>query len=123
MGEMVIAASASLFHRLHVSTAANAQRGHWLLARVRTVLGRRGPALEQATRCMNLTGSYRAEMRDFDLTDAHEAVARAHALCGETPKAKVHLLIAARAGEQISDPEDREIFMGDFKSGEWFGVS
>jgi hypothetical protein len=121
--EMLIAAYASLFHWLHIGTAANAQRGHWLLARVLTVLGRPGPALEHAARCLQLTETYRAEMSDFDLAYAHEALARAHALGGDKEKAREHLHLAAEAGEAVSDPEDRRIFMGDFRAGEWFGVT
>ena len=85
-------------------------------------LGPGAPALEHAARCMQPTESYRADMSDFDLADAHEALARAYAVAGNAEKAREHFDLAARAGEAVSDPENRAMFMADMKGGEWFGI-
>ncbi len=120
--EMTLAAQASLYHWLHAGTAVHAQRGQWLLAHVYTVLEEPALAMKHASRCMELTKAHEAAMADFDLAYAHEALARVHALQGDGQKAKEHFALAARAGEAIADAESKEIFQGDFHSGNWYGV-
>jgi hypothetical protein len=56
-------------------------------------------------------------MEDFDAAYAYEAMARAHALQGHVENSRQYHGLAARAGQAISDAEDREIFMADFKRG------
>jgi hypothetical protein len=119
---MVLAASASLYHWLQIGTAVNAQRGEWLLARVYTVLEKPHPAMEHALRCLDLTNDNPGEMKDFDVAYAYEAMARAHALRGESGKAKENLDQARGKGQMIADPEDRSIFIGDLECEPWFGL-
>lgn len=120
--EMVLAASASLYHWLQVGSAVNDQRGEWLLARVFTVLRKSDLALEHAQLCYELTEAHKAEMQDFDLFYAHEAMARALALNGDREKARGYKARAAAAAEKVADPEDKNIVMGDLQSGPWFDV-
>jgi hypothetical protein len=119
---MVMAASASLYHWLQVGTAVHNQRGEWLLARVYTVLGKADPAMEHALRCRDLTDEHRAEMKDFDLFYADEAMARVLAMRGETAKAAEIKTRAAAQAERIADAENKDIVMGDLKAGPWFEV-
>jgi hypothetical protein len=119
---MILSASASLYHWLQIGTAVHAQRGEWLLAHVYTVLKKSDPSLEHATRCRELTTENRSEMKDFDLAYAEEGLARAYALQGDSEKAMRHYRLGEEKGAKIAEPEDKEIFDGDFKSEPWFGM-
>jgi tetratricopeptide (TPR) repeat protein len=119
---MVLSASASLYHWLQIGTAVHAQRGEWLLAHVYTMLRKNHPALEHALSCEELTIENRSEMKDFDLAYAEEGLARAYALQGDSEKAMQYYRLAEEKGAKIADPEDKEIFDGDFKSEPWFGM-
>jgi hypothetical protein len=120
---MVLAASASLYHWQRVGTGLHAQRGHWLLSHVYAVLEEPAQAMRHAERCLALTEQHRAEMHDFDIAYAYEALARANALQGSMDVARVYHQRAAEAGEKIADAEDRQIFLGDFEGGDWYGVA
>lgn len=117
--EMVHAAHASLYHWLQVGTAVNHQRGMWLLSRVYAVLGKHGQAVGYAERCVTLTEEHPQDMQDFDWAFAFESMARALALAGEAQSSGSWMARARKAGENIQDPKDREIFEGDLTSGPW----
>ncbi len=121
--ELLLSAQASLYHWQQVGTAANLQRGHWLLARVCTVLHEPAGAMKHATRCLELTKANLSEMRDFDIACGFEAMARTYALLGDEMQAQEYYDLALRVGQGIKDPEDKRIFMEDFSKGEWFGVA
>jgi hypothetical protein len=118
--ELLLAASASLYHWLQIGTAVHAQRGHWLLSRVNVVLDRTLDALEQAQICQEITTKYPDEMEDFDLAFAQEALARSYALAGDLDTAKKHRQLAEELGKVIQDPEDKKIFINDLQGGNWF---
>lgn len=120
--ELLLAAQASLYHWQQVGTALNVQRGHWLLAHVYMSLHEPSGAMKHATRCIELTKANMSEMKDFDIAFAFEAMARTYALLGDAMQAKEYYDLALRVGQAIKDPEDKQIFMGDFAKGEWFGV-
>ncbi len=120
--ELILTASASLYHWLQAGGAVQSQRGHWLLSRVYVVLGRVQDALELALKCQSITESHPDEMADFDLAYAREALARAYALAGDLKQADEHLKAAEKLGQAIMDTEDREIFLGDLNSGDWYGI-
>jgi hypothetical protein len=120
--EMILAASTSLYHWLMVGTAAHAQRGYWLLSRVHLVLGRTKDAFDNALKCQSITDMHQGEMADFDLAFSQEGLARVFALSGNLEKALIHHKRAAELGQAIKDPEDKQIFLNDFESGEWFGI-
>ncbi len=120
--QMVDFAHASLAHWRTAGTAVRHQRGEWMLARVYTVLGEKGMALYHARRCKQILDKERAEMQDFDLAFAYEALARAHALNDEMIEAQKFLQDAQQAGDTIADEEDRKIFFADINGGEWFGL-
>ena len=120
--QMVDFAHASLAHWRTAGTGVRHQRGEWMLARVYTVVGEKNLALYHARRCKQILDNERAEMQDFDLAFASEALARAYALNGDTSEAQKFLEEAQKAGEAIADEEDRKIFFNDINSGEWFGL-
>ena len=108
--EVIDAAHASAWHWRHASgaTAANRARSHWLCSHVYAVLGRPVPALQHAQRCLSLVDEAPAEVEDFDLPSAHEALARAHAVAGNPAEARRHVELARAAAAAIADAEDRE---------------
>jgi hypothetical protein len=120
--EMLLAAQASLYHWQQIGTALNIQRGHWLLAHTYNVLREPAGAMKHATRCIELTKAHMSEMKDFDIAYAFEGMARTYALLGDMMQAKEYYDLASRVGQSIQNPVDKEIFMGDFSKGEWFGV-
>ncbi len=120
--ELLLVAHASLYHWQQLEVTLNIQRGHWLLAHVYTILREPGGAMKHATRCIELTKTHMSEMKDFDIAYAFEAMARTYALLGDMMNSKEYYDLALRVGQAIKDPEDKQIFMGDFSKGEWYGV-
>jgi tetratricopeptide (TPR) repeat protein len=120
--ELLLAQHASTYHWRHVGTVTHEQRSQWLYARIYAVLDDPDKSLSYALRCLEITQSNPAYMQDFDIAYAYEAAARMHALNGQLEVAREYFAQAEKAGEAIEDPEDRKIFMGDFKSGNWYGV-
>ena len=78
--------------------------------------------MEHALRCQELTNAEPGEMKDFDVAFAFEAMARVHALRGESGKATEYFEQARENGQRIADPEDKSIFMSDLEGGPWFGL-
>jgi tetratricopeptide (TPR) repeat protein len=120
--ELLLAAQASLYHWQQLGTTPNIQRGHWLLARVYTILREPAGAMKHATRCIELTKAHMSEMKDFDIAYAFEAMARTYALLGDRMNSKEYYDLALRVGQAIKNSVDKELFMSDFAKGEWFGV-
>jgi hypothetical protein len=116
--EIVDAAHASAHHWRHATgaTAANRARSHWLCSHVYAVLGRPEPALHHARRCLALVEGAPAEMADFDLPSAHEALARAHAAAGDQEEARRHVELGRAEAAKIRDAEDREHLESQFDS-------
>ena len=107
--ETVHAAHASAYHWLHAAgaTAANRARSHWLCSHVYAVLGRVEPALHHAERCLTLVEGTPKAMEEFDLPSAYEALARAHAVAGDTGEAQRFLELGRAEAAKIEDAEDR----------------
>lgn len=109
--EMIHAAHASRFHWGKVGAPVNLARGEWQVSRVYATLGRAEPALHHARRCLELCEG--AELEDFDLPYAYEALARAHAVAGNERERDRYRELAQAGGEQIADADDREHFLDD----------
>jgi hypothetical protein len=120
--EMIGAAHTSAYHWSIVGTGLNHQRAEWLLARVYSVLGMGERAVFHATRCRDLTELHHDLMEDFDLAFALEGLARAYAAAGDPSQASSLKQQAEAAGQKISDAEDRNYFLLDLASGNWFGL-
>ncbi|MGY1603235.1 MerR family transcriptional regulator [Geodermatophilus sp. SYSU D00815] len=108
---MLHMAHASRFHWEQAGTAVHRARGEWQCSRVYAVLGRAEPAAHHARRCLELCQEH--GIGDFDLAFAHEALARAAAVAGDTAARDRHLAAARAAAEGISDPDDRVLLEGD----------
>jgi hypothetical protein len=115
-------AHASLAHWRTAGTAVRRQRGEWLLARVYALLDQPQAALKHAYRCAEIFHANLDEMQDFDTAFVYEGAARAHAIADDWKEAQRFMIKARDAGEKIADPEDREIFFSQFRSGPWNGM-
>ena len=103
--EMLHAAHASRYHWGIAGTAVNLVRGEWQVSRVYAVLGRAEPALHHARRCLELCDG--AEVADWDVPFAHEALARAYVAAGDMDAARNELGIARTLAITIADADDR----------------
>lgn len=111
--ELIHCTHASAYHWRQAGTVANRARSEWQCSRVYSVLGRPEPALHHAQRCLELSESAPAEIEEFDLPFAYEAMARANAVAGETDAARDWLARAHAAGEKIGDEDDRVLLESD----------
>ena len=118
--DLLLAAYASIYHWKQVGTAVHIQRGYWMLSRVYIALGKSEDALNWAIKCQEISVKKTEDMEDFDLAFAQEGLARAYALAKKRDLAKNHLSQAILLGEQIEDPEDRQIFQDDLNGGDWY---
>ena len=111
--ELIDTAHASAYHWLQVGTAANRARSQWQLSRVYVVLGRPEPALHHAHRCLAWCEANPEALEDWDLPYAHEALARAHALAGDSDEARRHADRARELAAGVAGAEDREHLEAD----------
>ena len=119
--EMTRRAYAAAYHwaRVAEATQANAARASWLLSRVWVVQSFGALSLQHARACLATCEA--ADLRDFDLAYAYEAMARALACIGEREAARRYLELARNV--TISDDDDRKLVEADFASEPWFGLS
>jgi hypothetical protein len=106
--ELIATAHASAYHWLQVGTAAHRARSEWQLSRVYVVLGRPEPALYHARRCLAWCEAHPEALEDWDLPYAHEALARAHGLAGDTDEARRYAGRAQELAARVAGAEDRE---------------
>src|SRR3954471_10039414 len=108
---MVHAAHASRFLWEEVGEPVHHARGEWQVSRAHAVADRPGPALHHAQLCLAICEQH--GIGDFDIAFAHEALARAHRLAGDTEQAAAHERLARRAVDNIADKEDRDAVLAD----------
>jgi hypothetical protein len=111
---MIHAAHASRFHWGEIGTPKNFERGEWQISRAYTLLGRAEPALYHARRCLEICQE--RKIGDWDIAFAYEAMARAHSVSGDMEQGKRYAIMAEKAGDQIKEKEDRDLFFGELKS-------
>lgn len=111
---MVHTVHAMMLHWLQVGTPVNFARGEWQLSRVYAVLRRAEPALRHAERWLALCEEH--GLAGFDLAFAYEALARAHAVAGDTAQAGRFLGLAEQAGRDIAEDDDRKILVDDLQT-------
>lgn len=112
--EMLYCAHASAYHWMQSGgTTANRARSEWLCSRVYSILGRPEPALHHARRCLELVESSPAEMEDWDIAGAHEALARAHLTAGDIDEARRNYELARGETAKIANPEDAKHIAAD----------
>ena len=112
--EMLHAAHASRYHWGLVGKPVNLARGEWQCSRVYAMLGRGEPAIHHGRRCLEICQA--EDLGDFDFAFAYEALARAHAVAGDSEAAAKYLTQAAQAGTNIADQEDQTHFEGELAS-------
>jgi hypothetical protein len=108
---MVNEAHASAYHwsRAPECRPENVARGHWMISRVYTLVGRAEPALHHARRCLELCEAH--GLRDWDLAFAYESLARAHRVAGDADAVARYRALAE--GVDIAEEEDRELLVQD----------
>ncbi len=113
---MIHAAHASRCHWGQVPgvTPAHLARGEWQVSRVYAVLGRAEPALHHARRVLDLCREY--GIGDWDLAFAHEALARAYAVAGDSGQARHHTDQALAAAADIAEDDERAIVLADLET-------
>jgi hypothetical protein len=112
--EMLHMAHASRFHWGKVGQPENLARGEWQCSRVYAALGRAEPCRFHAQRVLDICEEH--GIGDFDLAFAYEALARAAAVAGDPDAARALAEKAVAACEQVTDPEDRQLVLGDLET-------
>lgn len=111
---MINAAHASCYHWAEVGSAEQLAIGHWQISHVYAVLGRAESALYHGAR--SLDTCKRADVKDFPLAYAYEALARAHALNGNPEEARRCIALGKATGQRIKGSMDRDLFFKDIAS-------
>jgi hypothetical protein len=108
---MVNEAHASAYHwsRAPECKPENVARGHWMISRVYTLVGRAEPAVHHARRCLEVCEAH--GLRDWDLAFAYEALARAYRVAGDAEAVARYRALAEQV--EIADAEDREQVLKD----------
>ncbi|MCA9243476.1 MAG: hypothetical protein KDA32_05950 [Phycisphaerales bacterium] len=112
--KMINVAHASRYHWSHVGGPTQFARGEWQLSRVYSTVGRAEPAMRHARRCMEICKAN--SLGAFDHAAAHEAIARAAAVGGDSGERKRNLDAGMALLAQVNDLEDRQIVENDLKS-------
>jgi DNA-binding transcriptional MerR regulator len=94
--------------------AAHLARGEWQCSRVYATLRRTEPCLHHAQRVLDLCKEN--GVGDFDLAFAYEALARGHAIAGDTEQARSYTEQALTAAEDIAEEDSRELLLGDLET-------
>lgn len=58
-------------------------------------------------------------MKDFDIANSLEAMARVHAHNEEFKEAKIYYQMALDEAKKMVKEEDKKLFISDLKSGNW----
>jgi hypothetical protein len=110
---MLLMSMASLWHwtqRPDV-TPTNLSMGYWQVSRVHALLGQAENARQFGQMC--LRESQREGVLPFYLGMAYESLARAEAVGGNRAEASSYIALARRAGEKITDVEEKKILDSD----------
>ena len=111
--ELIDTAHASAWHWRQVGTAANEARGHWMLARVYSVLGHGSEALYHAGCANEVLATGGEGIEDWDAAAAAEAMARALVAMGDTAGAAEWKARAEALLDGVADAGDRAVVEGD----------
>ena len=102
---------ASIFHWLQRDDC-NSQRlsvGYWQASRIQALLGNAVEALRNANVCLTYSG----ELKPFYLGYAHEALARAHSLAGDSQAVAAHLKLSLELANRVGDKGERDLLLAD----------
>lgn len=104
--EMVNAAHASRWHWGVMGKPVNWARGEWQISRVYAILGRAEPSLHHAWNYQKICDEN--QLSEFDRSFAHEAIARASAISGDSEAVVAHVQYGLAAADHIGDDNDRK---------------
>ena len=113
----------SAYHWIYAGTSLHMQRAEWLISRAHIKLNNGSAALVHAEKCLELTIRGIEGIKDFDFAYAYEAMARAYAATGAFDNATAFYRKAQEAADAIANQADRNLFLSDFRSGNWYGFS
>lgn len=110
---MVALNQASIFHWLQRDDCDDQRLsvGYWQASRIQAILGNATEALRHAQVCL----SYSEMLTPFYLGYAHESLARAQGLAGNSVAANKHLRASRALAEQVSDKGEREALLADLE--------
>jgi DNA-binding transcriptional MerR regulator len=111
---MIHMAHASRYHWGQVGKPENLARGEWQVSRVYAVLRRAEPCLHHAQRVLDIC--LENGIADWDIAFAFEALARGHAIAGDSEAARAFTERALEAVDKIAEDEDRKIVLGDLET-------
>lgn len=111
---MLHMAHASRYHWGQVGSAVNLARGEWQCSRVYAALRRPEPCLHHAQRVLDI--SLAEGLGGFDLAFAYEALARGHAIAGDSEAARAMTELALAATEDIAEDDDRKLVLADLET-------
>ena len=108
---MVALNQASIYHWLNRPDCENKSLsvGYWQASRIHAILRNASEAKRYAEICLG----YSNNLEPFYLGYAHEALARAAKLEGETKIAAEHLSLAREQAQLVNRKEDRELLIND----------
>jgi hypothetical protein len=111
---MVALNQASIYHWLQRPDCGNKQLsvGFWQASRIQSLLGTAVEARRQAEVCL----SYSGELEPFYLGSAHEALARAAKISGDTKLTRSHKEEATRLAGTIRKKDERDLLLKDLNS-------
>jgi DNA-binding transcriptional MerR regulator len=112
--QMIHMAHASRYHWGQVGKPENLARGEWQVSRVYAVVRRVEPCLHHAQRALDICEAN--GIRDWDIAFAFEALARGHAISGDSEAARAMTEKALAAVENIAEDEDRKIVLADLET-------
>lgn len=111
--ELLHTAHAAAWHWSRVGTELNGARSEMLLGFAHALAGDGPLALRYAMSSFNYFNEHEAP--DWEQAFAHAVLAAAAKAAGNAELHSEHYSEAARLGDAIADPEDREVFMRSFR--------
>ena len=111
--QMVRLSQTSLWHWTQRSdcTPTNLSIGYWQISRIYALLGQAGISRHYAQ--LSLSASQKGTVPPFYLAYAHEALARAAAVGGNTLEMANHIKQAKILAERVSDAESKNQLLND----------
>lgn len=103
---MIHAAHAPRFHWQDIGSPREWSIGEWQISRVYAVLKRPEPAIYHGQRALNWARDH--SVGPFFIAYGYEALARAHAVAGDTDLVKKHIAEARKTAASIPDPADQK---------------
>ena len=119
--EALYRAYASVYHWMQVGNPMNQGRGEHLISRTAVLFGSAELAIRHAERYLELIETHPDLAEDWDRAFAHEAMARALAMAGDS-RARSERLEAERLCALIAEEEERVMVEGELAREPWFGL-